>query len=108
MVYIIYTKYQIQVRSGFMDRSHYDKLSGEQKLAFLESAMEHLTIDEKAKLVKKLLPIKDDNSFTVTMGNSQVHANTVYQFNLNSKDEIADLWEAITDKIRNNPDNKVE
>ena len=33
-----------------MDRSHYDKLSGEQKLTFLESAMEHLTIDEKAKL----------------------------------------------------------
>jgi len=91
-----------------MDRSHYDKLSGEQKLAFLESAMEHLTIDEKAKLVKKLLPVKDDNSFTVTMGNSKVHANTVYQFNLNSKDEIADLWEAITDKIRNNPDNKVD
>jgi len=43
-----------------MDKSHYDKLSGEQKLAFLESVMEHLTIDEKAKLVKKLLPVKDD------------------------------------------------
>lgn len=91
-----------------MDRNHYDKLSGEQKLAFLESAMEHLSIDEKAKLVEKLLPIKDDNSFTITMRNSQIHANTVYQFNLNSKDEIADLWEAITDKIRNNPDNKVD
>ena len=59
-------------------------------------------------MVKKLLPVKDDNSFTVTMGNSQVHANTVYQFNLNSKDEIADLWGAIADKIRNNPDNKVD
>ncbi|MEI6444400.1 MAG: hypothetical protein WCO29_15035 [Nostocales cyanobacterium ELA583] len=69
--------------------------------------MEHLSIDEKANLVKKLLPIKDDNSFTITMRNSQVHANTVYQFNLNSKDEIADLWEAIADRIRNNPDNKV-
>jgi hypothetical protein len=91
-----------------MDRNHYDKLSGEQKLAFLESAMEHLSIDEKAKLVEKLLPIKDDNSFTITMRNSQIHANTVYQFNLNSKDEIADLWEAIVDRIRNNPDNKVE
>jgi hypothetical protein len=67
-----------------MDRNHYDKLSGEQKLAFLESAMEHLSIDEKAKLVEKLLPIKDDNSFTITMRNSQIHANTVYQFNLNS------------------------
>jgi hypothetical protein len=91
-----------------MDRNHYDKLSGEQKLAFLESAMEHLSTDEKAKLVEKLLPIKDDNSFTITMRNSQIHANTVYQFNLNSKDEIADLWEAIVDRIRNNPDNKVE
>jgi hypothetical protein len=90
-----------------MDINHYDKLSGEQKLAFLESAIEHLSIDEKANLVKKLLPIKDDNSFTITMINSQVHANTVYQFNLNSKDEIADLWEAIADRIRNNPDNKV-
>jgi hypothetical protein len=37
-----------------MDRDHYDKLSGEEKLAFLEIATEHLTIDEKAKLVKKL------------------------------------------------------
>ena len=91
-----------------MDRNHYDKLSGEEKLAFLESAMEHLSTDEKANLVKKLLPIKDDNSFTITMRNSQIHANTVYQFNLNSKDEIADLWEAIVDRIRNNPDNKVE
>jgi len=91
-----------------MDRNHYDKLSGEQKLAFLESAMEHLSTDEKAKLVEKLLPIKDDNSFTITMRNSQIHANTVYQFNFNSKDEIADLWEAIADRIRNNPDNKVE
>lgn len=91
-----------------MDRNHYDKLSAEEKLAFLEKALEHLTIDEKAKLVKKLLPVKDDNSCTITMGNSQVHANTVYQFNLNSKDEIADLWEAIADRIRNNPDNKVE
>ena len=91
-----------------MDRNHYDKLSGEEKLAFLESAIEHLSIDEKAKLVEKLLPIKDDNSFTITMRNSQIHANTVYQFNLNSKDEIADLWEAIVDRIRNNPDNKVE
>jgi hypothetical protein len=89
-----------------MDKNHYDKLSGEEKLAFLESAMEHLTIDEKAKLVKKLLPIKDDNSFTVTMGNSQVHATTVYQFNLNSKDEIKDIWEAIADKIRNDSDTK--
>ncbi len=88
-----------------MDRNHYDKLSGEEKLAFLEGVTEHLTIDEKAKLVKKLLPVKDDNSFTVTMGNSQVHANTVYQFNLNSKDEIADLWKAIADRIRNDPDN---
>jgi hypothetical protein len=42
------------------------------------------------------------------MRNSQIHANTVYQFNFNSKDEIADLWEAIADRIRNNPDNKVE
>jgi hypothetical protein len=91
-----------------MDRSHYDKLSAEQKLEFLESAMEHLTIDEKAKLVKKLLPVKDDKSFTITMGNSQVHANTVYQFNLNSKDEITDIWQAILDKIRNNPDDQVE
>jgi hypothetical protein len=91
-----------------MDKNHYDKLSAEEKLAFLEKALEHLTIDEKAKLVKKLLPVKDDNSCTITMGNSQVHANTVYQFNLNSKDEIADLWEAIADRIRNNPDNKVE
>ena len=91
-----------------MDRNHYDKLSGEEKLAFLESAMEHLSTDEKANLVKKLLPIKDDNSFTITMRSSQIHANTVYQFNLNSKDEIADLWEAIADRIRNNPDNKVE
>ena len=91
-----------------MDRNHYDKLSGEQKIAFLESAMEHLSTDEKANLVKKLLPIKDDNSFTITMRSSQIHANTVYQFNLNSKDEIADLWEAIVDRIRNNPDNKVE
>ncbi|KHG40218.1 MAG: hypothetical protein HEQ20_04420 [Aphanizomenon flos-aquae KM1D3_PB] len=91
-----------------MDRNHYDKLSGEEKLAFLESAMEHLSTDEKANLVKKLLPIKDDNSFTITMRSSQIHANTVYQFNLNSKDEIADLWEAIVDRIRNNPDNKVE
>ena len=90
-----------------MDRNHYDKLSGEEKLAFLESAMEHLSTDEKANLVKKLLPIKDDNSFTITMRSSQIHANTVYQFNLNSKDEIADLWEAIADRIRNNPDNKV-
>ena len=78
-----------------MDRNHYDKSSGEEKLAFLESAMEHLSTDEKANLVKKLLPIKDDNSFTITMRSSQIHANTVYQFNLNSKDEIADLWEAI-------------
>ncbi|BAZ83815.1 hypothetical protein PN497_11900 [Sphaerospermopsis kisseleviana CS-549] len=91
-----------------MDRNHYDKLSGEEKLAFLEKALEHLTIDEKAKLVKKLLPVKDDNSCTITMGNSQVHANTVYQFNLNSKDEIADLWGAIADRIRNNSDDKVE
>lgn len=90
-----------------MDKSHYDKLSAEQKLAFLESAMEHLTIDEKAKLVKKLLPVKDD-SCTVTMGNSQVHATTVYQFNLNSKDEIADIWEAIAERIRNNTDDKTE
>ena len=42
-----------------MDRNHYDKLSGEQKLAFLESAMEHLSTDEKAKLVEKLLPINN-------------------------------------------------
>ena len=83
-----------------MDRDHYDKLSGEEKLAFLEIATEHLTIDEKAKLVKKLFPIKDDNSCSVTMGNSQVHANTVYQFNLNSKDETANLLEAIIVKIR--------
>jgi hypothetical protein len=34
------------------------------------------------------------------MGNSQVHANTVYQFNLNSKDETANLLEAIIVKIR--------
>lgn len=88
-----------------MDKNHYDKLSAEEKLAFLESAMEHLTIDEKAKLVKKLLPVKDDNSFTITMGNSQVHATTVYQFNLNSKDEIKDIWQAIAERIRTNTDN---
>ena len=82
-----------------MDRDHYDKLSGEEKLAFLEIATEHLTIDEKAKLVKKLFPIKDDNGCSVTMGNSQVHANTVYQFNLNSKDEIKDIWEAIAERV---------
>ncbi|MBO1067353.1 hypothetical protein [Anabaena sp. 54] len=94
-----------------MDRNHYDKLSAEEKLEFLEMATEHLThltIDEKAKLVKKLFPIKDDNSCSVTMGNSQVHANTVYQFNLNSKDEIKDIWEAITETIKNNPNKKVE
>ncbi|MBD2629582.1 hypothetical protein [Trichormus variabilis] len=90
-----------------MDKNHYDKLSAEEKLAFLESATEHLTIDEKAKLVKKLLPVQDE-SFTITMGNSQVHANTVYQFNLNSKDEITDLWKAIADRIRTNPNDKVE
>ncbi|MTJ14773.1 hypothetical protein FJR11_19770 [Anabaena sp. UHCC 0187] len=91
-----------------MDRSHYDKLSGEQKLAFLETVMEHLSIDEKAKLVKKLFPVKDDSSCNITMVNSQVHATTVYQFNLNSKDEIAHLWEAMADRIRNNSDDKVE
>jgi hypothetical protein len=53
-----------------MDRNHYDKLSAEEKLEFLEIATEHLTIDEKAKLVKKLFPIKDDNGCSVTMGNS--------------------------------------
>jgi hypothetical protein len=86
-----------------MDNNNYEKLSSEEKLAFLESAIEHLTIDEKNKLLKKLLPIKDDSRLTINMRNSTVHAHTVYQFNLNSKDEIKDVWEAIIDTIRNNP-----
>jgi hypothetical protein len=49
-------------------------------------------------LLKNNSIYKDDNSFTITMENSQVHANTVYQFNFNSKDEIADLWEKVSPK----------
>lgn len=56
-----------------------------------------LSSDEKAKLLKKLL---SDSSIQVTIGSSQFDANNVYQFNLNSTEQIASILTAIADKLR--------
>ena len=56
-----------------------------------------LTSEEKAKLIKKLL---GDSTLQVTVGSSQFDATNVYQFNLNSNEQIAGILSAIADKLR--------
>lgn len=59
--------------------------------------VDSLNPDEKAKLLKKLL---SDSSIQVTIGSSQFDADNVYQFNLNSTEQIAGILSAIADKLR--------
>ena len=59
--------------------------------------VDSLNPDEKAKLLKKLL---SDSSIQVTIGSSQFDADNVYQFNLNSTEQIAGILTAIADKLR--------
>ncbi len=58
---------------------------------------DHLDSEGKAKLIKHLL---GDSSIQVTIGTSQFHADNVYQFNLSTEDQMANLLMAVAEKIR--------
>lgn len=58
----------------------------------------NLPIDERVELVKRLLG--NHGTTTVCFGNSSVTADTVYQINLMSPDDMALVLEAIASKIK--------
>lgn len=57
-----------------------------------------LSLEEQAKLIKRLLG--DPKGTTVSFGNSSVTADTVYQINLMTPEDMALVLEAIADNIR--------
>lgn len=57
---------------------------------------DRLSPDKKAQMVKRLL---GDQSLQVAFGNSQLHADTIYQINLSDKDQMAMILRAIANKI---------
>jgi hypothetical protein len=61
---------------------------------------ETLSSDKKAQLVKRLLA---DQSIQVVFGNSQMHADTIYQINLSDREQMADILKAIASRISKEP-----
>ena len=64
----------------------------------LYDAAKELPAEQRAELVKKLLGSQEGT--TLSFGNSSVSAETVYQINLTSREEMALVLEAIAGKIR--------
>lgn len=57
---------------------------------------DRLNADERAKLLKHLL---GDAGINVTVGSSQFNADTLYQINIATPDQMAGILKAIADKI---------
>lgn len=66
------------------------------KLEDLVNECDRLGADERAKLLKHLL---GDSSLNVTIASSQFNADTVYQINFATPDQLVGILQAITDKI---------
>lgn len=66
------------------------------KLEDLVNECDRLSVDERAKLLKHLL---GDLSLNLTIASSQFHADTVYQINFATPDQLAGMLQAIADKI---------
>ena len=64
----------------------------------LYDAAKELPVEQRAELVRKLLG--NSEGTTLSFGNSSVGAETVYQINLTSREEMALVIEAIAGKIR--------
>lgn len=75
-------------RSMNVNKSEFSKL--------LE-ACDHLSNEEKAKLLKHL--IGNDTGLSVSVGGSQFCANTVYQVNLTDKEQVSDVLRLIANII---------
>ena len=64
----------------------------------LFSEAQKLSIEQKARLVSMLMG--DPEQVTFNIGNASTQADTVYQINLNNTSQVADVLEAIADKLR--------
>lgn len=65
----------------------------------LEEIIKHvdsLSAEEKTKLVQKLLK---DSTLQINVGYSEFEAKTVFQFNLNSEEQIGKILDTIVDKL---------
>lgn len=58
--------------------------------------IDSLGADEKTKLLKKLL---FDSTLQINVGSCEFEAKTVFQFNLNSEEQIAGILDIIIDKL---------
>ena len=70
----------------------------ESEVDSLYDAAKELPVEQRAELVRKLLGSPEGT--TLSFGNSSVGAETVYQINLTSREEMALVLEAIAGKIR--------
>ena len=64
---------------------------------------EHLSSEEKAKLVHHLFGSDPGMQITFgnTGGNSQLHATTIFQINISDKGQVQGILEAIASQIDN-------
>lgn len=63
-------------------------------------AAQDLSVDRRTELISKLMTVKPGSRLFVGIGTTRLSAQTVFQINMNSKAEFAQVLEAVADKMQ--------